>query len=182
MAGSLTPDQVEAALREIEASARRSRRERLTDYMIGGTMIAVLFVIAMIIVPLIPVALRPAPVTIDNVMVDTPMPVCPGDLMHWTMDIDVRERAIVGNWSVVQDADTLRAYGHTRQEHQALVRFLPNKWTAGNHYSIPELRAGDYLLVYGMAALNSDTNPEFVQIPFSVAEGCPPLAENREGD
>lgn len=167
MVPDLTPEKIEAVL-------RRNRQERLIDYLIGGVMIAILFAVAMIIVPLIPVALREPPVIVDDVVIQTQMPVCPGDIVTFTSRVQIREAAIIGTYVAFYDEHTgLFITDATQHPPQVLPRHIPDTINRDVSFVVPNFAPGTYERVAGIVAINADTKPVFTIIPFTIADDCP---------
>jgi len=162
---------------ELEEALARGRRARLVDYGIGATIISILFAIAMIIVPMIPVALRQPPVTIDGIVVHTPMPVCPGDTVEFTSHVIINEPSIIGFWTGILDVDKNDIVSGTRTEGIPVVRNEEGEVYEDVNFVVPQLDSGDYIRIAAFAAVNSDTEPSFAMVEFTVDENCPPYEE-----
>lgn len=156
---------------------KRNRRERLVDYGIGAIGITIVFTFVMFIASLIPVALRQPPVEISNVRVLTTEPVCPGDSVSFISSVRVNEPAIIGIWTAIMRADDKNILNHTRMTLSPVPRPEPIFLDEEISFEIPQLEPDDYIRIAAFAAINSDTRPEYVLIPFTVAEDCPPLEE-----
>jgi len=160
-------------IRETAKAFRRNRRERWIDYAIGGVFIAILFTIAMLIVPMIPVALRPPPVHIISAQTETAMPVCPEDRVWVDVHLSIEEPAIIGQWSGMLVTESEATVPHTRMQWTPIVRDRSGERTERIFVEIPEeLEAGEYVFISAWAAINSDTKPEFIRIPITVGEDC----------
>ncbi len=149
---------------------RRNRRERLVDYAIGGLGVIILFAVAMVIIPTIPVAIAESPVTIESVDVITNKPVCPGDFVIFENTISVNEPSIIGTWTaIMKDGDILN---HTRETLEPVPRPAPVYIKERSHFKVPSLPPGKYTRIVAYAAINFDSKPAYILVNFTVSDDC----------
>ena len=157
---------------ELEYILSRSKRARITDYAIGATMLAILLAVAMIIIPVVPSALRNSPIQISEIIVHTPMPVCPGDTIEFTSRANITEPSIIGYWTGILNVEENKIVDSSRTEGVPVVRNTTGEIEEYIIFEVPELESGDYVRIAAFSALNSDTRPTFALVNFTVSENC----------
>lgn len=151
---------------------RRDRKERFVDYATGAVIMLIVTGLMALIVPLFPVALNPAPITVGSVTVTTIMPVCAGDQVQFTAKVFNDVPVVIGVSSVIYNTETRMFVPGSAIERPALPRpYASSELEVDTKvgFTVPDhLGPGEYSRVTAFVTNHMDTKPAFMHVPFTV--------------
>lgn len=153
-------------------TVKRSRTERAQDIIIGALLMACFCVAAAIAVLQFPIPLRDTPIIYHAIQLPPEQTYCPGDRYVYDVDIEVTAPGIMSLHVGVKRAKDNTFIQSTLKQMPSVPRSEASRVLQTVGFEIPDLPPDDYVRVAAIDADHVDSVPVFVEIPFTIREGC----------
>lgn len=148
-------------------------RDFLSGVIMGLLLFGVFAAAAIAITVRIPVALNDPPVSYSNIVPSAFGTVCAGDTLTFTADVKIDRAAVIQTYTSIRSVDTGENMPNAQSQTATRIHPVPVEFPATITFTVPSaLGPGLYQHVRSTIALNMDTEPSFLTIPFSVVP-CP---------
>jgi hypothetical protein len=151
---------------------QRSKKERIQDAAIGALILACFVAAAAISVLQFPIPLRDTPFVLHGLDLPEKTIYCPGEVYSYASDVEITEPGIFTLHVGIMQADTKKYINSTLAEMPPVPRSEAARIIQPVYFEIPDLPPGDYIRVAGIDADHVDSIPIFVEVPFTIREGC----------
>jgi hypothetical protein len=146
------------------------RSSFLSGIVIGTLLVGMLMAIGIWITVRIPVALNEPPVSYADVTLPALDAVCAGDVVSFTATVSFKEAGLNQTYTSIRTMTGRNVLG-TQGQMGTRLQPAPAQFRDVIMFEIPpELPPGDYQHVRATVAVNKDSEPAFLVIPFSVAK------------
>lgn len=144
------------------------------DYLIGAVTMLVFAAIGMYVATMLPNALWPPPVTYAIVWTDDVGAVCPGETYNMGVEVNVASPSVVEVVTVFLRAEDQAPMPVPEPFASVGARAYPRSATYEQlvEWTVPDIPPGEYVRVTAATAKYADSVPTFIELEFSVREGC----------
>lgn len=145
------------------------------DYIFGILTAMIFSAIGMLVAAMLPNALWGPNVTYDVTRADDASSVCPGDVRTFDVLVGVSQPSVIEVNTVFANAQThenvpaIDPIDFSGTRAYPYVTVIPQTV----NWQVPALPPGDYVRITAAVSRFSDATPVFIEIPFTVKEGCP---------
>lgn len=155
----------------------RIRELRATTYGLNFLLgvLAALFAFAIAIWLLVAFGsnLTPVPFVTTHIDNGNVALACPGDVQMTTVHYDLKQAMLVEVFTSYMDANKQYTYNFLEDGHFTIPHPQPGSFIQPIKWQIPDLTPGTYVFAVSFWMRGVSAMPVYVNIPYSVREGCP---------